>query len=233
MKITKGQTLEGLPVKTARELMCAYRYPQTLNIAADLLNMSNEAAHKSLLLFQMAGYLEDGKMLPIETWVTTIKGNALANASFLSFKRTAAEKQLQEIIERARAYNADPTKVRTVTQLIVFGSYLNLEQEILGDLDIAYRTVHRFQDDEFDKKEKEFHANSGRRFSSFFEQLSWPDTELQLFLKNRSSMISLTEEDITRFTDRYQCVYDVENDPAAIKTTRLKAMSAAALHRQS
>jgi hypothetical protein len=225
MKISKGQVFEGLPVETARELMRAYRHPQTLDIAAGFLNMGDKAARKSLLLFQKAGYLEDGEMPPIETWVTTIKGNALANASFLSFKRTTAEKQLQGIIERAQTYNADPTKVRTVTQLIVFGSYLNSEQETLGDLDVAYNIVHRFQDDEFDKKEKEFHANSDRRFSSFFEQLSWPDTELHLYLKNRSSMISLTGEDITRFTYRYQRVYDVESDPNAVKVTAPKAMS--------
>jgi hypothetical protein len=226
MKISKDQIFEGVPIKTARELMRAYRHPQMLDIAAGLLGMSDEAARKSLLLFQKAGYLEDGEMPPIETWVTTIKGNALANASFLSFKRTAAEKQLQGIIERAQTYNADPTKVRTVTQLIVFGSYLNSEQETLGDLDVAYHIVHRFQDDEFDKKEKEFHANSDRRFSSFFEQLSWPDTELHLYLKNRSSMISLTGEDITRFTDRYQCIYSVESDPTAVKTTELKVIGA-------
>jgi len=45
------------------------------------------------------------------------------------------------VIEHARAYNADPARLLTVTEILVFGSYLDPAVDPLGDLDLAVSTV--------------------------------------------------------------------------------------------
>ena len=57
---------------------------------------------------------------------------------------------------------------------------------------------------------------SGRRFGVFTEQLFWPARELRMVLKNRSPAISITNEDISKLTDRFEIVYAVDEDPGAI-----------------
>lgn len=57
---------------------------------------------------------------------------------------------------------------------------------------------------------------SGRRFDAFHEQLFWPARELRMILKNRSPVISITDEDVSRITDRFEIVYTVSDDPGAI-----------------
>jgi hypothetical protein len=58
---------------------------------------------------------------------------------------------------------------------------------------------------------------SGRRFGVFIEELFWPSRELLMVLKNRSPAVSITREDIRLITDRYEIVYAVSADPAAVQ----------------
>ena len=68
-------------------------------------------------------------------WVTTVKGNALANASFgKPISRATATRLLSQVIDRARAYNADPARLLTVAEIVIFGSYLDNAVNPLGDL---------------------------------------------------------------------------------------------------
>ena len=53
---------------------------------------------------------------------------------------------LGQVIERARAYNADPARLLTLTEIVVFGSYLDPAVDLLGDLDLAVSTVRRDTD---------------------------------------------------------------------------------------
>jgi hypothetical protein len=77
-------------------------------------------------------------------WATTVKGNVLANASFgKPISRATAARLLAQVIERARSYNADPARLLTFTEIVVFGSYLDPVTDPLGDLDLAVSTVRR------------------------------------------------------------------------------------------
>lgn len=215
MRIKNEQLIEGLPAPLARKLMRAYISENNISPTLEILGIGEEAARAVLSAFCRDGYLMAGS-IP-EQWVTTIKGNALVNASLSSIKRKTAQDRLQSLIERARIYNADPSKVRTVSQLLVFGSYLDARKQELSDLDVAVVITRRYVGDEFTDKDHEFTSSSGRAFSTYLQRLAWPEKDLTLFLKNRSSAISLTTEDISRFTDRYECVYKVEDDPQAIR----------------
>jgi hypothetical protein len=57
---------------------------------------------------------------------------------------------------------------------------------------------------------------SGRSFSAFHDRLFWPARELRMILKNRSSAISITDEDVRKLTDRFEIAYAVGDDPNAI-----------------
>ena len=63
----------------------------------------------------------------------------------------------------------------------------------------------------------EYARASDRRFGVFIEQLMWPVRELMLILKNRSSAISITHEDIRKLTDMFRVVYSVRDDSLAIQ----------------
>ena len=90
--------------------------------------MARDAARDQMRAFEAAGYVEPGGLAHgagDDWWATTVKGNALANASFgKPISRATATRLLGQVIERARAYNADPAPLLTVTEIVVFGSYL-------------------------------------------------------------------------------------------------------------
>lgn len=48
------------------------------------------------------------------------------------------------------------------------------------------------------------------------DQLLWPQTELVLHLKKRSSFFNITLEDITRITDSFDTIYSIDSDPQAV-----------------
>ena len=157
-------------------------------------------------------------------WATTVKGNALANASFgKPISRATATRLLGQVIERARAYNADPARLLTVTEIVVFGSYLDPAVDLLGDLDLAVSTARRDTDGQrYVDKVLEYARASGRSFSAFHDRLFWPARELRMILKNRSPAISITDEDIRKLTERIEIVYVVADDPEAIPPPRTR-----------
>jgi DNA-binding MarR family transcriptional regulator len=219
VRITKDQMIEGLPAQQARQLMRGYYDPKGAWQAAEILDVSEADAVLHLQRFCSAGYLEASRdASDTAEWVTTITGNALAQASLAKpIKRTTAERHLQGVIERARAYNADSEKLLTVARLVVFGSYLDPTQEQLGDLDLAIQVVRRVHADEWSERCREYTARSGKHFARYIDKLFWPSRELIMHLKNRSSAINITDEDVSQLTKQYKCVYDVSEDDAAIQ----------------
>ena len=81
--------------------------------------------------FQLKFHDPDG-----DTWgETTTRGNVLAQASFRRpITRVTAERHLKAVIQRVADYNADPKYLFYIEQIIVFGSYLNPDVSLLGDI---------------------------------------------------------------------------------------------------
>jgi len=109
--------------------MRAYYSDHPVGVARDVLGLSPDAARDQMRAFEAAGFVE---RRDIETaagddwWITTIKGNALAQASFgKPISRATAMRHLTQVIERARSYNADPARLLTIAEIAVFGSYLD------------------------------------------------------------------------------------------------------------
>ena len=129
MRVSKNDTICGLAAPAARQLMRAYFDDRPVEVACDILGVSQDAARDQMRAFEAAGYVERGGLAHgagDDWWATTVKGNALANASFgKPISRATATRLLGQVIERARAYNADPARLLTVTEIVVFGSYLD------------------------------------------------------------------------------------------------------------
>ncbi len=220
MRVSKSDTICGLAAPTARQLMRAYYDDRPVEVACDVLGVNQDTARDQMRAFEAAGYVERSGLAHArgDWWATTVKGNALANASFgKPISRATATRLLGQVIDRARAYNADPSRLLTVTEIVAFGSYLDPAVEPLGDLDLAVSTVRRDTDGQrYVGKVLEYARASGRSFSAFHDRLFWPARELRMILKNRSSALSITDEDVRKLTDRFEVVYAVGEDPDAI-----------------
>jgi hypothetical protein len=221
MRVSKNDMICGLSAPMARQLMREYHDEHSVGVACDVLGVGRNAARDQLRAFEADGYVERserGDTAGDDWWVTTIKGNALAQASFgKPISRATATRHLTGVVERARGYNADPAHLLTIAEMAVFGSYLDPTVDRLGDLDLAVSAVRRETNgDRYVDRVLAYARASGRRFGVFHEQLFWPIRELRMILKNRSPAISITDEDISKITDHFEIVYAVGDDPDAI-----------------
>ncbi len=225
MRVSKDDMVCGLPAPSARQLMRAFSDYRSPDLAAELLSLDRDSAEDQLRALEAAGYLRQvdrESAIGDLRWVTTVRGNALAQASFgKPITRATAERHLTQVTERAATYNADPSYLLTVREISVFGSYLDPDMDRLGDLDLAVTVVRRDTDGERHvDRVLEYARASGRRFDVFIEQLFWPSRELMMILKNRSTAISITNEDVSKLTDRFKIVYMVNDDPRAIQPSQ-------------
>jgi predicted nucleotidyltransferase len=206
MRLNKNSTVCGLPAHHAREIMRLFNSakPQRLlkQWADDADALAAALANEGWFQFKFRDAEGDA------WWETTTRGNALAQASFRRpITRKTAERHLKAVVQRAADYNTDPAHLFYIEQVIVFGSYLEPNVPELGDLDIAITTRDRNETRDRAQRALEYADASGRSFSAFVDRLSWAQAELTQILRNRTSSISITREDVSTLTDRWQVVY--------------------------
>lgn len=209
MRLGKNDLVAGIPASAARDLMRFISGRQVHEGAAEavMAELGIKGPAGSLRRLEEHGYLiaQDAGSRGV-SWTTTVLGNALAMASFGSpMTREAAERLLQGLVERARAYNEDPLRPLIIERLRIFGSYLDPAVDTLGDLDVELSFTKK---DGSSKAALDYANRSGRRFGTHVERLFWPQTELMQYLKNRSRFINITEEDISLLTDKVLVVYE-------------------------
>jgi hypothetical protein len=147
-------------------------------------------------------------------WKATIQGNALAMASFgKPISRTTADRLATGLVDRARAFNADPSRLVYVERLRIFGSYLDPSVDPLGDLDVEILIGRR---DPSPEAAVAYARASGRRFNTYLAELSWPRVELLQILRNRSAAINITEEDVSGLTNKVAVVYSIHDDAESV-----------------
>lgn len=128
---------------------------------------------------------------------TTIKGNALANASAApQISRSTADRNLSAFLERVRAANENPAFTLRVVRVAVFGSYLG-SADRLSDVDLALTLAPRFSDGaaqrELEQKQINAAVAAGHRFGGMVDELFWPEKELLLYLKSGTRSLHLTD----------------------------------------
>ncbi len=218
MRVAKTDTIAGLPAATARNLIRLFRGGMFAQETADSLLSRNsvEDADAAFARMEEAGYLAKVDLGDDDLvwWEATTLGNALAMASFgKPIRRKTADRLVAGMLERAREYNADASRPLYVERLRIFGSYLDPQIDLLGDVDIELSFGMRTTDQE---KISAYTRASGKTFRSFMAEITWPQRELVQQLKNRSTAINVTLENIDNITDQSVTIYAIAEDPSAI-----------------
>jgi predicted nucleotidyltransferase len=210
VRLSKNDVVCGLPAADARKVMRLFGAPKPAYLlrewAEDVDSLAQALETEGW--FQRHSVAKDGEVW----WETTVRGNALAQASFRRpIRRITAERHLESVIRRAEAYNADEKHIFEIAQIVVFGSYLDRESSHLGDLDLAIVTRERaatqLSSDDLSKRSLDYADASGRQFNSFFDRLDWAEREVIQILRNSIAAISITRNDVSTFTDRWEIVY--------------------------
>jgi hypothetical protein len=213
MRITKDQLVAGYPVLQVRSFIRRYRLGTFAAPAAEYA-MKISASESEDFLGELVnlGYLEHARPIfgeNIAAYEVTLQGQALANASGSKpISRETADRALQEFMERVQTINASREYAYQIESVVLFGSMLS-SAERLGDVDLAIELKPAILGDkEFDERCKMRRGAAqagGRRFTSTFEWVTWPQKEIILFLKSRSRTLSLHDlHDLTSMND-IQC----------------------------
>lgn len=134
------------------------------------------------------GRQSDGRMV----YRVTDEGHATGMKSLVPrMNRAAAEALLEEVLARVARINSDGDLLHYITEVRVFGSYLS-DSEDLGDLDLAIKLERRRIEGEWVKAARILADKSGRTLS-FFQRLTFPETEVRRRIKTRLSRLSLHE----------------------------------------
>ena len=200
MNIDPHDKIAGIPILVVRELMRWAKANPWDEWGLDLVrNRLELSTQQSLTLVEgliLAGYVEPVKKSNGHAyWRLTLNGSSLATAKASKpLKRETAERILAEFMDRVRQVADSPEFLYKVQQVVLFGSYLTSKQR-LGDIDIAIKLMPKIKDREEMRRlanEKVDEAwLKGRKFRSFYDEMSWPVREVRLYLKNRSTAISL------------------------------------------
>jgi hypothetical protein len=186
----------GLSAVRVRHLMRRWGWGSGgVQFISDVLELSHEQARELLEALAKEGYVERngrGPVSPGWEYGLTVRGTALAQASAATpLRRQTVRRRLHELVERMVEVNSDDRFFIGVQDAAVFGSYLS-NDERLGDLDVHYTTYRKIEDsEEFMRVTKTAARASGRAFSSYIDELYWPESEVRRFLKNRSRVYSL------------------------------------------
>jgi predicted transcriptional regulator len=195
LQIRTIDTISGISIKRVRGffryLVAWHQHSFELPRLQQHLSLDNESALALVAELESQGYIkrpENG------VYTFTEKGEELVRASAAGkVSRQTAEHALIGLLARVEQYNADPTKLLTVEAVVVFGSFLGINEK-LGDLDIAVKDRRRNLDDPDPSATAHVYAErSGRHFSNIVEFISWPNTELRQILKARKRTIAIQD----------------------------------------
>ena len=105
-------------------------------------------------------------------------------------KRITADRMVGEFLDRVRAVNADQHHVYIVTRVILFGSYVNSDRDMIGDIDIGYEVKPRFSGPLWKDIENSKRCACTAHCSTV-EWLYWPCDEVLRAIRGRNRYISL------------------------------------------
>jgi predicted nucleotidyltransferase len=197
MMISSKDTLAGLPILRVRNIL---KRLSTGPFQQETLGLYQFTADEAKQFLDALGERKYVERIPIDpehpdrtqSWQLTDLGCEFGRSTAAPrIKRASAAKALEGLLARVTEINQDPEFLLQVTHVVVFGSYLR-DAETLGDLDVAVRTDAKTEiTDEIRHAHLIKAVDSGRRFSSLFEELVWPNHQVNLKLKNGSRSIAL------------------------------------------
>lgn len=197
MRITSEQLIAGYPALEVREFVRRYRLTEfSAETAQHFLAVSPRVAASFIKKLADLGFIEvTGKSDRSRLFRVATSGHALANASAARpiYRRTA-DRVLRQFLERMHLVNDVGEYAYRVGQAVLFGSML-ADIDRLGDVDIAIRLEPKLSDEpaqeELCMARRRIAEAKGRTFYGVFDWAMWPTHEVLLYLKARSSILSL------------------------------------------
>lgn len=178
-----------------------------------LLKITPAKANDLLQELYKENYIELGHIdKDQQYWRKTFKGSTLGLSSAArSINRKTADRVFSDFMARVHEVKNNPNYLLKVKKVIVFGSYLTNKPKI-NDIDIAVELAWKEEHKnivEVSLNHAEKAREKGRRFSTYLEELGWPEQEIYLFLKSRSRTISLhTHDDILKEAKPQKVMWD-------------------------
>ena len=198
MQIDKNQTIANFPILLIRKLLKDIgTFIITFDFVMEKLSISKRQALILLTELSKQGLIKNStEKNKVIYWEITSKGNQLVLASTAKpISKNTADKSFNEFLERVVIVRDDNRFAFKVSEVILFGSYLN-DQEFYGDIDLHVQLVPK-ESDERKHQEKcdNIIKQSGKQFSTYLNKISWPANEVYSFIKGRSRVISLHSGD--------------------------------------
>jgi predicted nucleotidyltransferase len=200
----RNQKIAGFPavkVRNALRHICNSECFDANSVFAEYLHVTDGQGITKAML--EAGYIEptttpkwaDETERHVTWYVFTEEGNSFTRSSGMArMPRAKAEGLINTVLERIADVNAKPYAFSVVTAA-VFGSFLRLSEQTLGDLDIAVELTSRYssgtEKDRAEEKRRRIAEDKGRRFSNIVERLYWPEQEVFKHLKAGQCYLSL------------------------------------------
>jgi len=141
---------------------------------------------------------------------STNKGLRFICAKGRTFKKSNASKKIKELIERVKKINQDDNFAYKVKKVVLFGSVLDENKDIIGDIDVGIDLSGKWGDN--NKKTYEYYMKKsiiGTNKKIYGIDMYYPYTKCLKYLKNRSSMLSL---------------HDYQNDKEIIEKNKFKVI---------
>jgi predicted nucleotidyltransferase len=201
MKFDKNAIIGGYPIKKIRNFLKNLGHD---SIEIEYLSNSFKITHdeaKSLLeelvkldymeVFQEKDEIYNENNSPL--YQITLAGSSLAYSNFLPrIPRQKAETIYKSFMERVAEVNSNDYYLVEVTKVILFGSYLDTNEQELGDVDVAIEIRNKDLpniSDKLTKRSEELHEQTNMSSGSAFSYFMLPRSEVRFFLKSKNKYL--------------------------------------------
>jgi predicted nucleotidyltransferase len=201
MQVSSDDTLAGVPLIDIRNFI--RRYPKGHSISISNIESGLAVPHPQAELIAKAmaeaGLIEPtseaGNDDPTRRYSVTTTGGRLCATRFVKrITRAKADALVKQMLERIASINARDELVYRVSRVRAFGSYASDAPEV-GDIDLAVELEQRYPDKDIIEQLLARAEASGKRLSSYMDQLSYGQQEVHQLLKGRSPYLAIEGSD--------------------------------------
>lgn len=213
MVLNNKRSINNVHPKIAREIarICK-RSPRSINLLANKLSVDNDTMEIWVNSLFQAGFLEKDQVAS-DNWIVTRDG--FLRLSDARFGKPLTGRQLSslavQIIDRAKAYNSTSRFPYWITDINLFGPFLNQPLE-LDDLYIAVSAITKPEFETDTNWKFRYCTNYGpNRPLTIVDQLFFAENELCRYLTNSNRKIALYIQDIRTLTDKWATIYQKDD----------------------
>jgi predicted nucleotidyltransferase len=197
MRIDPKGTIAGKPALLVRDCLRTLRDRMSWSLATLEAAASLEPGTGKPLLRALSGA---GLVKRVRSgwWEISDAGQRLSSATAAKpVTRATAEKALREFLTRVERVNRDTRFLGRVNRVVLFGSMLREDVELLSDLDLAVEVVPKITDRDRmaakNRRRVEGLLRAGHVFRSILDIHFYWYREVFRFLKSRSRVVSLAD----------------------------------------